>query len=764
MLHIQSRNQMIKKSPRTNSSIRYQFVQNILDTMTDLVYIINDNRDIEYINPAMKNAFGPINCKKCHIYMAELSKPCPWCRNEEVVSGKTLRWEWQCVKTNKIYDVIETPLKHPDGHVSKLKIMRDITHIKSWEEELQKERDILKNIMENTHAMMAYLDKDFNFIHVNSIYAQNSCHTVEELIGKNHFDLFPNDENHKIFNRVRDTGKPVEFFDKPFEFADQPERGITYWNWSLHPVKDNLGKTSGFVLTLEETSDRKRFEQQIENIAKFPSENPNPVMRIAFDGTLLYANQSSKIFLETWNLCIGRQIPAFLRNQLKTVIRTLKSNQIEIKIEHQIFLFETVPLKSEKYMNLYGMEITDRKRIEDELKDSEARYKLAQKTARIGTWDWDIKTGGLIWSDEIEPLFGLKKGEFKNRYNDFVNSIHPDDRERVLEAIDRCIEAGENYDVQHRVVLPDGSVHWLREIGDVIRNENQVALRMLGVVQDITQQKEARELLENTKDGLERRVRKRTEELENLNVILKKEIAERITYQEELHFLASRLSRMEEQERRRIATGLHDRIVQSLALAKIKLESTIDNHAAQNIREPLEEIRELVDQNIDEIRSLTFEISPPILYEMGLIPAIEWFTGRFTKKHNLNIDIKDDGQPKPLDDNVRNILFQAVCELINNIQKHAKAKRASIKISRGQNQIIIQIEDDGIGFDQKKIKPDMSRLTRFGLFNIKEKLKYLNGQFEIESRQNQGTYIALKAPLEYNDGKDRFDEDKNHTG
>ena len=498
---------------------------------------------------------------------------------------------------------------------------------------------------------------------------------------------------------------------------------------------------------MKEETEQEQFQQQINDIAKFPSENPNPVMRIAFDGTLLYANNSSRLFLETWNLGIGEQVSDFIQNQLKPIIKTLKPSQIEMNIKDQIFLFETVPIKSEKYMNLYGMDITDRKNIEEQFKESEARYKLSQEAARIGTWDWEIKTGKLIWSDEIESLFGLQKGSFKSSYDEFLNTIHPDDREKVLQAIDRCIEDKKEYDIQHRIVWPDGSIRWVREIGNVIRDQNQMALRMLGIVQDITVQKEARNLLENSKDELEQHVRKRTEELENLNLILKIEIAERKAYQKQLHSLVSRLSKIEETERRRIATGLHDRIVQSLALAKIKLENAIDNNGDQNISEPLEEIRELVDQNIDEIRSLTFELSPPILYEMGLVPAIEWYSDQFMKKHDIRIHIENDSRPKSLDDDIRNILFQAVCELLNNIQKHAKAKQASIKISEERNWIIIEVKDDGIGFDQKKIKPDMSRLTRFGLFNIREKLKYLKGQFEIHSGPNRGTQIIMKAPL-----------------
>jgi PAS domain S-box-containing protein len=115
--------------------------------------------------------------------------------------------------------------------------------------------------MEHTDAHLAYLDPDFNFIWVNSSYAKGSGHTINEIIGRNHFDLFPNEENQAIFEMVRDTGKPVEFNDKPFEYKYQPWRGITYWDLTLTPIKDSTGRVQGLVLSLLETTERKKLDQ-----------------------------------------------------------------------------------------------------------------------------------------------------------------------------------------------------------------------------------------------------------------------------------------------------------------------------------------------------------------------------------------------------------------------------------------------------------------------------------------------------------------------
>jgi len=126
---------------------------------------------------------------------------------------------------------------------------------------VEKEKGALEIIIEYTDAHLAYLDSDFEFVWVNSTYAKGSGHAINELIGRNHFDLFPNEENQAIFEMVRDTGKSVKFHDKPFEYKDQPWRGVTYWDWTLTPIKDSSGGVQGLVLSLVDTTERKKLDQ-----------------------------------------------------------------------------------------------------------------------------------------------------------------------------------------------------------------------------------------------------------------------------------------------------------------------------------------------------------------------------------------------------------------------------------------------------------------------------------------------------------------------
>jgi PAS domain S-box-containing protein len=186
--------------------------------------------------------------------------------------------------TRRTMQTLDFPIKTGKGFMPG-SISRDVTERRQAEEErerllaqvqqqrqraqelaetLERERDTLQTIMENTYTQLAYLDPQFNFLRVNTAYAQGSGHSRQELIGRNHFELFPNEENQAIFERVRDTGQPVEFQARPFEYADQPERGTTYWDWTLVPVKDAAGQVRGLVFSLHEVTAQVRADKERE--------------------------------------------------------------------------------------------------------------------------------------------------------------------------------------------------------------------------------------------------------------------------------------------------------------------------------------------------------------------------------------------------------------------------------------------------------------------------------------------------------------------
>lgn len=145
--------------------------------------------------------------------------------------------------------------------------LQNLDRWKTIRQTLARERDILQTIIENTQAHLAYLDTQFRFVWVNSTYARGSGYPREELIGRNHFELFPNAENQAIFERVLKSGQPVEFKAKPFEFPGHPERGVTYWDWTLVPVKDEAGTVQGLVLSLLDVTQREQTRAAVDQYA-----------------------------------------------------------------------------------------------------------------------------------------------------------------------------------------------------------------------------------------------------------------------------------------------------------------------------------------------------------------------------------------------------------------------------------------------------------------------------------------------------------------
>ena len=241
------------------------------------------------------------------------------------------------------------------------------------------------------------------------------------------------------------------------------------------------------------------------------------------------------------------------------------------------------------------------------------------------------------------------------------------------------------------------------------------------------------------------------ENLQQTNTRLNCEIKERKNYEEKLHSQRTRLRQLtykllltEERERRQLASDLHDQISQNLALCQLKLSmlrTSCDAVHADRTRE-INEIEDKLDQIIRETRTLTFEISPPILYELGLKPALEWLLENTFRQSGIDTCIEGDLEESRLDNSLSILIFRTVRELLHNVIKHANASKAVVCLSQKQHFCEICVTDNGIGFDSEK----QSKIIGFGLFSIRERFSSIGGKFLVLSASGEGTRAILRIP------------------
>ncbi len=218
-------------------------------------------------------------------------------------------------------------------------------------------------------------------------------------------------------------------------------------------------------------------------------------------------------------------------------------------------------------------------------------------------------------------------------------------------------------------------------------------------------------------------------------------------YRERLRSLASELSLAEERERRRIALGLHDNVTQDLIATSALLAQCPGRTTEPVCAKCTDDVQEHLARAIHEVRALTFEIGSPILYELGLVAALEETVVEFQEKHGIRSEFEDDGKAKPLGPDLGALVLRAVRELLVNVVKHARADRLTVSTVRDDECLKVVVEDDGIGFDTAEATHAASKSKAFGLFGIRERLDHLGGEMQLESGPGGGSRITLVVPL-----------------
>jgi PAS domain S-box-containing protein len=297
----------------------------------------------------------------------------------------------------------------------------------------------------------------------------------------------------------------------------------------------------------------------------------------------------------------------------------------------------------------------------------------------------------------------------------FPDLIHPDDRPRAEEALAELREGLPVRELELRTLARDGSHRWISWSSFPLTARRTV----FTVARDITDRKQAEEELQR--------------------------------YQERLRRLANQLSMVEERERRRLAEILHDTLAQDLFAAGAKLTLLKYPDRVPDPAAVRDEAAEIIAHATELTRTLTFELFPPALYEVGLDAALEWLCRSFRRTRDLPCEFVCEGEPIDLSIELRALLYQGARELLGNVYKHADARRAEIRLRYGDGTIELRVDDDGNGFDFASPAAGCEdvgddRPDGFGLFNIRERLGQVQGALTIEPSHLGGGRVTLQLP------------------
>ncbi len=371
------------------------------------------------------------------------------------------------------------------------------------------EGDVLQAIMENTNAELAYLDPGFVFVRVNSAYAKASGHTPQELIGRKHFDLFPNAENQAIFERVRDSGEPVAFFAKPFEFANQPGRGVTFWNWTLVPIKNDRGRVQGLVLSLLDVTETIHSEQAIEAQARRIEAIIGGItdaymavdrdMRFTEINAVAEKNILGRPRAELIGKQFGEVFPEYRETDFMPHIYRARDENQPVHFEARSAInsrwYEGHIYPGDSGLDIYLRDITARKDAEQQLRASEQQNRAIVDTVLDGLII--IDQSGLIHSfnPAAERIFGYRAEQVVGQS---VNRLMP---EPYRSTHDRYIQTDLTTGIAHIIgigretigVRADGSIVPIELM--VSEFQAQGVRYFTGTVHDITERKRAEQAL-----------------------------------------------------------------------------------------------------------------------------------------------------------------------------------------------------------------------------------------------------------------------------
>lgn len=618
------------------------------------------------------------------------------------------------------------------GAVRTIMIIRDITERINREVALRYSEEKYNKIFQASPDIIILTSlSDGNIVEVNERLETMTGYKREEILGRNtialNFWVDPAQRDRYI-TALRNEGKvrdlEVKFRIKSGEIRDTLLSGEVI---DLHTGRYILG-------VIRDITKLKRAEEQKElslnMFVKAFEQGPAArcITRIS-DGMLLNANETflslfgysreevighTSTELNMWtpgarSKVIAKQLESGGLTNFEMVAQSKSGKLIDL-------LFSSKPLEIDGvscYITTM-LDITERKKAESRLKESEERLRLATEQSGVAVWEYDFTTDSMSRSTNHDMLYGL---EWQEQWNirTFLDATHPDDRDFSNLQIQQSVKPGgpDDYNFDFRAVYPDGSVHWLSVNGRVTaRDAEGNGLIVRGTITDVT--------------------RRISNEME-----LKRS-------REELRQLAQHIDTVREQERKSIALNLHDDLGQRLTALKMDLKWLKSNKGKDSLSvKKIDDMMGLLDDTVRTVQRISSELRPSVLYDLGLKEAVEWQINEFTRSTGIRhiLDIRPDDFI--LGERISVIVFRIIQESLTNVARHAAATEVVLDLEVTKESICLHLLDNGKGIKDSEVKCSAS----FGLIGMRERAGEVNGNVVITGSKGKGTSVKVIIPL-----------------
>jgi PAS domain S-box-containing protein len=357
--------------------------------------------------------------------------------------------------------------------------------------------------------------------------------------------------------------------------------------------------------------------------------------------------------------------------------------------------------------------IDERKLMENALLQSEERMRLAADSTGLGTFDFDPRTGRLIWSDVSKSYFGLSP-DAEVDDTTFRKGIHPDDRDRVQRIVEEAMrpENHGQYATEYRTIgINDGKERWISAWGRVLFDRLGQPERFIGVMLDISE-------------------KKRLEKVAEAN-------------HNEIRALAASLLTAQEEERRRVSRDLHDQICQQLASLAIDIGGLAADASGKFVQDRLKALQARVVKASEETRHIAYQLHPSVLDDLGLVASLRALCKEFSEREGIAAEFDSGILPGSVPREIVSCLYRVAQESLQNIVKHSNAKHVSVALSLQKGSVLLSIEDDGAGFDAEVVRGRGG----LGLISMEERARMVNGTLSVEAQPGHGARISLTIPL-----------------